>query len=117
MGKCLRVSIRVVATKKLVRGKRVTIEGGESRWVFFKYERLPNFCYQCGMLDQREKDCLEKMNMGKVKDVCNMECGLEVSQVDEGEEIKEEQEKRIGRKSNQAGRRWWRKRLHKKSSG
>lgn len=31
MGKCLRVSIRVVATKKLVRGKRVTIEGGESR--------------------------------------------------------------------------------------
>lgn len=84
---------------------------------FFKYERLPNFCYQCGMLDQREKDCLEKMNMGKVKDVCNMERGLEVSQVDEGEEIKEEQEKRIGRKSNQAGRRWWRKRLHKKSSG
>ena len=56
--------IRFDATKKLIRGKRVTIEGGESRWVFFKYERLPNFCYQCGMLDYGEKDCLEKISTG-----------------------------------------------------
>lgn len=56
-GKFLTVRIRFDATKKLVKGKRVTIEGRESRWVFFKYERLPNFCYQCGMLDHGEKDC------------------------------------------------------------
>ena len=37
-GKFLRVTIHFDATKKLVRGKRVTIEGGESRWIFFKYE-------------------------------------------------------------------------------
>ncbi|XP_065628224.1 uncharacterized protein At4g02000-like [Quercus suber] len=54
-GKFLRVRIRFDATKKLVRGKRVSIEGGESRWVFFKYERLPNFCYRCGKLDHGEK--------------------------------------------------------------
>ena len=58
-GKYLRVRIRFDATKKLVRGKRVTIEGGESRWVFFKYERLPNFCYQCGRLDHGMKECKE----------------------------------------------------------
>ena len=58
-GKYLRVRVRVDATKKLVRGKKVTIEGGGSRWVFFKYERLPNFCYQCGRLDQGVKDWKE----------------------------------------------------------
>lgn len=44
LGKFLQVRIRFDATKKLIRGKRVTIEGGESNWVFFKYEQLPNFC-------------------------------------------------------------------------
>ena len=44
LGKFLQVRIRFDATKKLIRGKRVTIEGGESIWVFFKYEQLPNFC-------------------------------------------------------------------------
>lgn len=48
--------------KKLIRGKRVIIEGGESKWVFFRYKRLPNFCYWCGMLDHGEKDCQEKMS-------------------------------------------------------
>lgn len=59
-GKFLRVRIRIDVTRKLIRGKKVSIEGGESRWIFFKYERLPNFCYWCGMLDHGEKDCLEK---------------------------------------------------------
>ena len=27
------------------------------RWVLFKYERLPNFCYQCGLLDHDLKEC------------------------------------------------------------
>ncbi|KAK9994125.1 hypothetical protein SO802_023828 [Lithocarpus litseifolius] len=61
-GKFLRVRVQIDAMKKLVRGKRVTIEGGESRWVLFKYERLPNFCYKCGRLDHGEKDCLEITN-------------------------------------------------------
>ena len=62
------MTIRFNATKKLVKGKRVMIEGRGSRWVFFKYEQLPNFYfyfyYQCGMLDHREKDCLDKMSTG-----------------------------------------------------
>lgn len=63
-GKFLRVRIHFDATKKLVRGKRVTIEGGESKWIFFKYEQLPNFYYQCGMLNHGENDCLEKTSTG-----------------------------------------------------
>ena len=44
---------------RLVRGKKITIEGGESRWVSFKYERLPNFNYRCGLLNHALKDCNE----------------------------------------------------------
>lgn len=36
----------------------VTIEGGESRWINFKYNWLPNFCYNCGMLSHALRDCL-----------------------------------------------------------
>ena len=59
-GKCLRVRVRIDVSKRLVRGKKVIIEGGESRWVQFKYERLPNFCYECGMLNHAVKECPEK---------------------------------------------------------
>ena len=59
-GKCLRVRVRIDISKRLVHGKKVIIEGGESRWVQFKYERLPNFCYECGMLNHAVKECPEK---------------------------------------------------------
>lgn len=61
-GKYLHVRVRVDAKKKRVRGKKVTIEEGETRWVFFKYKRLPNFCYRRGRLDHGEKKCLDKIN-------------------------------------------------------
>ena len=57
LGRCLRVHVSVDITKKLIRGKKIKIEGGENRWVIFKYERLPNFCYRCGMLDHAIKEC------------------------------------------------------------
>ena len=58
-GTCLRVRVRIDVTKKLVRGKKITVEGGDSRWVNFKYERLPNFCYRCGLLNHALKECPE----------------------------------------------------------
>ena len=60
-GKYLRVKVNLDKSRKLVRGKKVCIEGSSGRWVFFKYERLPNFCYRCGMLDHGEKVCSKSM--------------------------------------------------------
>lgn len=57
--------MRVDATNRLVRGKKITIEGGESRWVSFKYERLPNFCYRCGLLNHTLKYCAEGLEHSK----------------------------------------------------
>ncbi|XP_075654591.1 uncharacterized protein LOC142624738 [Castanea sativa] len=64
-GKCLRVRVRINVKKRFVRGKKITIEGGESRWVSFKYERLPNFCYRCGLLNHALKDCNEGLEHSK----------------------------------------------------
>ena len=44
-GKYLQVRVKIDVTKKLVRGKKVKIEGGEQRWISFRYEWLSNFCY------------------------------------------------------------------------
>ena len=57
LGKCIRVRVRIDVTKRLVRGKKIIIERGESRWVNFKYERFLNFCYKCGLLSHALKDC------------------------------------------------------------
>ena len=51
--------MRIDVTKRLVRGKKITIEGRKGRWVQLKYERLPNFCYRCGFLNHILKDCSE----------------------------------------------------------
>ena len=37
-GKYLRVRVKMDVMKKLVRGKKIAIEGGEQRWIAFKYE-------------------------------------------------------------------------------
>ena len=51
--------MKIDVTKKLVRGKKVMIEGGEQRWINFRYERLPNFCYRCGLLNHDLRDYAE----------------------------------------------------------
>ena len=40
----------------LCRGRHITLEDGEERWVAFKYEHLPNLCYWCGHLTHDDKD-------------------------------------------------------------
>ena len=54
-----RIKVRLDITQPLCRGRRVKMGKDRSGWVSFKYERLPNFCYQCGLLTHGDKDCLE----------------------------------------------------------
>ncbi|KAL3536911.1 hypothetical protein ACH5RR_000277 [Cinchona calisaya] len=32
---------------------------GVSKWIEFKYERCPNFCFKCGIIGHNEKDCFQ----------------------------------------------------------
>uniref|UniRef100_A0A2N9I833 Reverse transcriptase domain-containing protein n=1 Tax=Fagus sylvatica TaxID=28930 RepID=A0A2N9I833_FAGSY len=56
-GQAMRIRVRLDVTKPLCRGRKARLEKGHETWIFFKYERLPNFCYWCGLLSNSDKDC------------------------------------------------------------
>ncbi|KAL0009471.1 hypothetical protein SO802_010973 [Lithocarpus litseifolius] len=53
----LRVRVALSITKPLRRGGFIAGSDGERHWVHFKYERLPLFCYFCGILGHDLKHC------------------------------------------------------------
>jgi hypothetical protein len=58
-GEYLRVRIRLDISKSLARG-RVLKLNGDNTWVAFQYERLPKFCFQCGIIRHGMGGCLSK---------------------------------------------------------
>lgn len=58
-GEFLRVKIRVDLTKSLSRG-RVLKVNGSTVWVAFQYEKLPKFCFQCGIIRHGSTGCLQQ---------------------------------------------------------
>ena len=64
-GKCLRVRVKIDVTRKLIRGRKTKVEEGVDWWVLFKYERLPNFCYRCGLLEHDLKECPQNRGADK----------------------------------------------------
>ncbi len=56
-GQAMRIRVRLDVTKPLCRGRKARLEKGHETWISFKYERLPNFCYWCGLLSNSDKDC------------------------------------------------------------
>ena len=54
---CLRVRVKIDVTQPLCRGKMVRLGDSDRRWVSFRYEHLPIYCYWCGKLTHDEKDC------------------------------------------------------------
>ena len=74
-GRYLRVRVEVDVTRKLIRGRKINLEGEEARWVHFKYECLPNFCYRCGLLEHDLKECLESAGSDKVEERGDLQYG------------------------------------------
>ena len=57
--KFLRIRVEMQLDKPLWRGRGyVKNDEGGRIWVDFRYERLPIFCYICGILGHDEKHCL-----------------------------------------------------------
>lgn len=54
-GPCLRVKIQLDVTKPLLRGSFVN--KGNKVWLSFKYERLPYFCFKCGIIKHGDSGC------------------------------------------------------------
>ena len=53
----MRIRVLVDTSQPLCRGRKICLEDGKVGWVRFKYERLPNLCYWCGLLTHSDKDC------------------------------------------------------------
>uniref|UniRef100_A0A2N9HFR8 Reverse transcriptase domain-containing protein n=1 Tax=Fagus sylvatica TaxID=28930 RepID=A0A2N9HFR8_FAGSY len=54
---CMRVRVKVDISKPLCRGRKARLLAGKETWIAFKYERLPNFCYWCGLLTHGDREC------------------------------------------------------------
>ncbi|XP_075663402.1 uncharacterized protein At4g02000-like [Castanea sativa] len=55
--KFLRIRVDIPIDKPLRRGANIVNSEGGKCWVTFKYERLPNFYFICGVLGHDEKHC------------------------------------------------------------
>ncbi|KAF7822290.1 reverse transcriptase [Senna tora] len=53
----LRVGVEVDVDKPLRKGMWITGSKGKRHWIYFKYERLQNYCYGCGMLGHERRMC------------------------------------------------------------
>ena len=56
-GDFLRVHVEIDVSKPLCRGRSVVLVDNKETWISFKYEKLPNFCYWCGLISHDGKDC------------------------------------------------------------
>ncbi|CAI9778772.1 unnamed protein product [Fraxinus pennsylvanica] len=59
MGEFLRVKVLINISKPISRGRFLNI-GGIKHWIPFKYERLPKFCYHCGLIKHPVGRCEKK---------------------------------------------------------
>nr|POE57305.1 uncharacterized protein CFP56_35163 [Quercus suber] len=69
-GDFLRIQVEIDVSKPLCRGRRIALDETEEIWISFKYEKLPNFCYWCGLISHDGKDCevwLAKKDSGKTE--------------------------------------------------
>jgi hypothetical protein len=55
-GRCLHIRVILNVMQPLERGRALELEGKTS-WVPFKYEKLPQFCFNCGCLVHGERGC------------------------------------------------------------
>ncbi|XP_050233442.1 uncharacterized protein LOC126681928 [Mercurialis annua] len=63
-----RIRVLIDTTKPLMRGTKVINLLGEHCWISFKYERIQNFCYWCGLLDHMEVECEDKPETTEVSE-------------------------------------------------
>lgn len=53
----LRIKVAIDCFRPLKSKMRIKKVGGDSLWIQFKYERLPSFCFYCGIIGHTEKFC------------------------------------------------------------
>lgn len=63
LGNNIRIRVRLNITKPLRRGFMIRLEDSSEIWVTIRYERIPEFCFRCGVIGHIVKDCSRRMNV------------------------------------------------------
>ncbi|KAI7985756.1 Calcineurin subunit B [Camellia lanceoleosa] len=74
-GRTLRIRVAINIAKPLRRGLKLSLGGRESVWVTLQYERLPNFCFHCGLLGHCVRDCGNRLLDGAPRVEVRMQYG------------------------------------------
>ncbi|KAF4393962.1 hypothetical protein G4B88_025931 [Cannabis sativa] len=64
----MRFRVSLDLTKPLLAGVGLDDAGGEKVWSYFKYERLPLFCYKCGVIGHSDDLCSARKRMMSLDD-------------------------------------------------
>lgn len=73
-GKILKLLVKVSLAKPLMRESNIKLEN-EIHWVEFKYNKLPIFCFYCGVVGHPERVCELKMFDTKERQVSEGQYG------------------------------------------
>ncbi|XP_031091148.1 uncharacterized protein LOC116027532 [Ipomoea triloba] len=60
-----RIRVALNVSKPLKKGMRLKKDDGEWFTILFQYERLPTFCFLCGMIGHGEKQCAKWLEEGE----------------------------------------------------
>ncbi|KAF2296476.1 hypothetical protein GH714_038342 [Hevea brasiliensis] len=58
----LRLKVRILVEKPILTGFFIAQGGEKKDWIKFKYERLPIFCFCCGIIGHIARNCNGKLN-------------------------------------------------------
>ena len=62
--KFMRIRVEIPIGKPLRRGGNITTTDDDRCWLTFRYERLPTFCYICGLMGHDDKHCCKSQQEG-----------------------------------------------------
>ncbi|KAI8003399.1 hypothetical protein LOK49_LG08G00886 [Camellia lanceoleosa] len=74
-GRTLRIRVEINIDKPLRRGLKLALGGQESVWIMLQYERLPNFCFHCGLLGHSVRDCGNRLLEGAHREEVRLQYG------------------------------------------
>lgn len=72
----VRVKVAINVNKPLKSQMRLKKAGGDWMWIKFKYERLPSFCFYCGIIGHSEKFCESLFDESGNTEVRNYDASL-----------------------------------------
>ena len=74
-GQYIRVRANIDINQPLCRSRFINMGDLDPLWISFQYERMPIFCYWCGLINHDKKDCKLWTDNGCTLNKNEQQCG------------------------------------------